>query len=447
VRRLTSRERPKTASFTVNLLQTFATLGLARATQIAIGILTARFLGPHDRGLYSLLWMIPQTLEVLLRLGIGPANVYMICREKAKPSYIVSNSALLALGLGSVALLALPFRDLLGQAILANVNGWYLTLAVSVVPFWLLSTYLTSILHGLNQFQTANQQTIISVASRLFATFIILVVLQRGLFEVFLVNVLISVLAAIWLLVRVCTLTSASFRPHLQVALETLTFGVKSHGHTLLSALHVRLDHFLIALFLGPSQVAFYAIARHIAELIGGIHGPISTVLYPRLASGSEPHIHDTTITVCRHVLFLESLVGIVLILASQPMIGLLYGRDYLPVTQPLFILVPGVLMLSLFNLLARNFTSRNKQQTNIVAGGVGLVVNVILNIVLIPRVGISGAALASTVSYSLAAVILAISFSRHSRIPLREFIRVRQSDLTLYKKLIARFVAGPAPA
>jgi O-antigen/teichoic acid export membrane protein len=391
--------------------------------------------------------MIPGTLDVLLRLGIGSANVYMICREKTKLSYIVSNSVLLAFGLGAVGLLILPFRYILGETILANVNGWYLTLVLSIVPFYILSAYLTSILHALNQFRAVNRQAIVGAASRLIATFVVLVLLHRGLFEAFLVNVLVGILAAIWLLITVCLLTSASFRPHLQVAAITVKFGLKSHVHTLLTVLHLRLDHFLIALFLGPSQVAFYAIATHIAELISGIHRPVSNVLYPRLASGAEERIHDTTITVCRHVLFLESLAGVALILGTKFMIGLLYGPEYLPAARPLFIIIPGVLMFSLFNLLARNFMSRAKQQTTIVAGTAGLVVNILLNIVLIPRLGISGAALASTLSYSLAASILLVAFRRHSGIPLQEFIRLRKSDLAFYTTLVARFVARPVAA
>jgi O-antigen/teichoic acid export membrane protein len=273
------------------------------------------------------------------------------------------------------------------------------------------------------------------------------VILHQGLGGAVLVNAVVAVLTAGWLLVTVVRLTSVSLRPNLGVAAATVRFGLKSHAQTLLTALHLRLDHFLIAFFLGPSEVAFYAIATHIAELIGAIHRPVSVVLYPRFASTEETRVHDTTLVVCRHVLVLEALAAAGLLLGAKVVIGTLYGPDYLPAVMPLFLVVPGVLMLSLFNLLARNFMSRDQQQITIVAGAVGLVVNVLLNITLIPRLGISGAALASTISYSLATALLLVAFRRHSGLPLTELVRIRWSDVEFYQKLAGRLLARPAAA
>jgi O-antigen/teichoic acid export membrane protein len=439
----TSAPAPGVSSggFVHNVLRTFATQGLTFPLHALTGIVTARLLGPHDRGLYSLLIMIPATLEILLRLGVGSANVYMLCRQGVKGTHVVSNTLVLAFGLGALAFLLVPFRDAVGHTLLANVDGWFLIIAVSMVPFYLLATYLTSILHALNQFQAVNRQAILAAALRLAATAFVLVVLHRGLFEAFLVTMAVSVLTAGWLLAAVGARTSLAFQPNLAVATGTLKFGLKSHAQSLLTALHLRLDHFLVAFFLGPSQVAFYALATHLAELIGAIDRPVSTVLYPRFAASSEARIHDTTLTVCRHVLLLESLAGLGLILGARFMILALYGRDYLPAAAPLYLIVPGVLALSLFSVLGRNFMSRNKQQTTIVAGLAGLVVNTLLNLALIPALGIKGAALASTISYSLSAFILLVAFRRDAGLPLLELVRVRRSDLEFYRTLAGRFV------
>jgi O-antigen/teichoic acid export membrane protein len=442
----TTTTRPAPEGFAPKVLWMFTTLALARVLDVGTGVLTARLLGPHDRGLYSLLLTIPHTLESLLRLGVAPANIYMMCRHRVEGAFIVGNSVLLALGLGALALLALPFRDFVGDRLLAGVGGWYLTLAVLLVPFYLLSTYMTSVLHAVDRFQVVNRRTILAAALRLLGTALVLIVLQQGLFEAFLVHVVLGVLAGVWLLPVVWRVT-ASVRPHLGVALATVRFGLKSHVQTLVTTLHLRLDLFLVALLLGPADVAFYALATHIAELIGGIHRPVSIVLYPRLASSTEARMHDTTITVCRHVLLLETLACGAVAVGAKFAIGLLYGAEYLPAVPPLLILLPGILMMSLYNLLGRNFTSRNRQQTTIMAGALALVVNVVLNLVLIPRLGLNGAALASTVSYSLATIVLLVAFRRHSRAPLTGLVRVQRGDLDVYTRLLARLAVRPAAA
>src|SRR5690606_15027142 len=55
------------------------------------GIITARLLGPHDRGLFTLLVMLPQTLVTFAKMGVAQANVYYIRRAKVPVSVVASN--------------------------------------------------------------------------------------------------------------------------------------------------------------------------------------------------------------------------------------------------------------------------------------------------------------------------------------------------------------------
>src|SRR4029077_14423459 len=91
------------------------------------------------------------------------------------------------------------------------------------------------------------------------------------------------------------------------------------------------------------------------------------------------------------------------------------YGDRYAPAIRPMLLMLPGIIMISLYQILTRNFTSRNRQQVNIVAAGIALGVNVALNLILIPRYGISGAAVSTAVSYTLAALLLLFIFVRES--------------------------------
>ena len=81
---------------------------------------------------------------------------------------------------------------------------------------------------------------------------------------------------------------------------------------------------------------------------------------------------------------------------------------------------------MALYQLLTRNFTSRGKQQVNILAAVVALSLNVGLNLFLIPRYGISGAALANGLSYGTAALTLLIAFVRDSGHSVAETLVVR---------------------
>ena len=125
-------------------------------------------------------------------------------------------------------------------------------------------------------------------------------------------------------------------------------------------------------------------------------------------------------------------------VLAFGPLaLRVLFGERSAGSVAPMLILLPGVVMMGLYLLLTRNFTSRNRQQTNIVAAVVAVFANVGLNLVLIPRLGISGAALASVGSYGLAGVILLVMFRRDAGLRYRDVLLLTRADV---RDLVARF-------
>jgi O-antigen/teichoic acid export membrane protein len=125
--------------------------------------------------------------------------------------------------------------------------------------------------------------------------------------------------------------------------------------------------------------------------------------------------------------------------------IRLLYGRAYLEAIRPMLLMLPGIVALSLYLLLTRNFTSRNRQQVNIVAATAALVINVGLNWVLIPRWGIAGAAVSTAVSYSTAALILLVVFARESGYGIARTLFVGRADLDGYRRLTRHLAPAQA--
>src|SRR5439155_22129759 len=102
----------------------------------------------------------------------------------------------------------------------------------------------------------------------------------------------------------------------------------------------------------------------------------------------------------------------------------------------------------SLYLILTRNFTSRNRQEVNIVAAGAALAIDAGLNWVLIPRWGSAGAAVSTAVSYSTAALILLVVFARESGYGIAKTLFIGRADLDGYRQLAARMrVLAPGPA
>src|SRR5262249_60653134 len=91
--------------------------------------------------------------------------------------------------------------------------------------------------------------------------------------------------------------------------------------------------------------------------------------------------------------------------------IRILYGHRFEASIRPMQLMLPGIVMISLYLILTRNFTSRNRQEVNIVAAFAALAINFGLNWGLIPPFAIGGAAVSTALSYSIAALILLVVF------------------------------------
>jgi peptidoglycan biosynthesis protein MviN/MurJ (putative lipid II flippase) len=97
---------------------------------------------------------------------------------------------------------------------------------------------------------------------------------------------------------------------------------------------------------------------------------------------------------------------------------------------------------MSVFTIITRDFTSRNKQAVNIRAGAAALVSNVALNVFAIPALGISGAALATSISYSLAAFMVIIPYHRESGIALVDALVPQVEDVRFVWNVAVRSAA-----
>lgn len=427
--------------FIKNSLGVFGSNILVTVLGVGTSVITARVLGPTDRGLFQLLVvLLPTTLSNFVKFGIPQASVYYIRREGASPGDVASNSLWLAFGLGAVMAVVCWFgRDWMFARLLKDVPPSMLPPVLVLVPFVLLQVYFLGVLQALEKFREYNVQNVAPTVLGLFGMAIVLLWMRAGLIGAVLMQSAIIILVSIWLAWRVHRIAPLRLGWNPGLARGMMTFGSKSYVQTLAATLHLRIDQWMIAYFLGPTEVGLYAVAVNLTSLILKIPDATGTVLFPRLAQGKESDAHAATSQVCRHTLFVTGAVGVCFLLFGGLAIRILYGAKFIPAIKPLMVMLPGIVMFSLYLILTRNFTSRAKQGVNIFAAMTGLGLNVGLNWFLIPRFGITGAATSTAISYSVAALILLVMFVRESGYTVGQTVLVRRGELKGYLRLAGR--------
>ena len=127
------------------------------------------------------------------------------------------------------------------------------------------------------------------------------------------------------------------------------------------------------------------------------------------------------------------------MIFLANYIIKLFFGDSFLLSVIPLLILLPGILAFSIGGVLAADLAGRGKPQFAVFSSLLGLVSNVILNIIFIPVWGIAGAALASSIAYWLDTLVILFGFSIVSKISLKEVLIIKKQDFFDYYNIFTK--------
>jgi O-antigen/teichoic acid export membrane protein len=417
---------------------TLGTRVLTMAFGLFTGIITARVLGPENRGIFTLAALFPASLVTLSKFGQGVASIYFIRKKEEDVSQVASNVLWIALITGAALVAtALLLRDTLLTTVLKGVPLYALVAVLPLAPILLVESYLYGVLQATDRFKIYNIRLIAEAVLTVSGMAIALLVLDLGLPGAFGVAVGVRLFMVIWVVGTIHRGSPLRLSFDFALARRMFSYGLKSHVQIIASHFHFKAAMYLVAFYLNPAQVAFYSIASRLAEHILWLPQSLGLALFPRLAGADEQRAHEMTAMAVRQALLLTAIAALGLALVGEFLITLWYGEEYAQAGAPLPYIAGGIVMMAMYVLLSRNFTSRNKQSVNIVAAYIALVGNLGLNVLLIPRYGIEGAAMATAVSYTTSSLLLFVFFLRDSGLPWYRVLIVQREDLATWQRLI----------
>jgi O-antigen/teichoic acid export membrane protein len=226
--------------------------------------------------------------------------------------------------------------------------------------------------------------------------------------------------------------------PTFRLIRQLLSYGGRALIGDVLQYFNYRVDVFVVLYLLGSSAVGIYAVSVSIAELIWYVPGAIATVLFPRTALDWEQATQFTP-RVSRNVLFVTAIISIFVATMSPLLLITVYGEQYISSLMPLWLLLPGVVILGIAKILASDLAGRGRPEFGTFASGVSLIATIVLDFTLIPIMGVSGAALASTVSYTLTSLLILIAYMRISGNNAFSVLFIKRSDFEMYYELIRK--------
>lgn len=443
----------------LNILARDSLLNILRqGFSIILGIVTsallARGLGVLGRGQYALIILLPTFIVTFFNAGVGSATVYYVALNKYDKHRALQSNIALFIWVSLASMLAgLIIVIFFADIFFSRVSQSLLFFSLLSIPTRILIIYIQSIFQGLQDFKSYNLLSIAPQFLSLFFTVLFLQILHLGVWGAILANIASFFLTALFLFFLVDKILKPQHKswnnyllPDKKYTRDIFNFGLKSHFSNIVGFLNYRSDILLVNFFVGASAVGIYGVSVGIAENLWILSRSIASVIFPKVASlKNEPNKRNTiTPLIARHVFIFSLLISIIIAIFSKWIILLLYGKEFQPSSITLLWLLPGIVMASVSRILANDIAGRGKPKINLVHSLIILGVNIIANIILLPKIGVRGASVATSISYSLLAIIKTGTYSKLTGVRGYSIWFPTKDDILgwkiIYKKLLLNY-------
>ena len=188
-------------------------------------------------------------------------------------------------------------------------------------------------------------------------------------------------------------------------ARELLTFNANSIVLILLTASLYHIDIILLQTLVDSEATGLYKAALIVAEFLWFVPFALQLVLLHSAselwAQGRIEEVSEIASRAARYTLFFTLLLTIGIAALAEPFVRLYFGTPFTPAVLPLVLLLPGALGFAIARPIFAIGQGRGKLRPLIVATGAAASINLVLNLALIPRFGMAGAAVATSIGYS----------------------------------------------
>jgi O-antigen/teichoic acid export membrane protein len=388
----------------------------------ALAVLLARALGPSGYGLYAFVFALVSLMAIPVELGLPHLVVRETARAHAREQWGLMRGIWrwAALAAGSLAVLIALVVGALAWALADRFSGVQLATfawGLLLVPLIALGNLAGAALRGL-------QHVIQGQLSELVirpAAFLLLVagVLLWGPGSLAADSAMALHAAAAACALAAGAALLARERPESVMRDPVPVYETRRWLHSALPLalvagmhlVHQYTDLVMLGLLVDNDQVGIYRVAAQAAAVVAFGLNAMNMVVAPRFAhhhaTGDTAALQWTATFSARVILMLTLPVVAALALLGEPVIRLVFGPDYSSGYAALAILAVGQLGNAIFGSVAflLNMTGHERDTARGLA--VAVAVNVVLNLLLIPLLGLEGAALATTTTLVLWNVLL----------------------------------------
>jgi len=418
----------------------FITKIMVLAAHLGVQSMLAWMLGPEGRGSYAVCMLLGTVLGVVFAVGTDRAAQYYAISGKLSLSqavWVTLVITLLGSGIG-VILGAALIQTPIGFFKKATPETFYISL--SLIPLLVLVVTLQLQLSGMRKFA---QVGIVLVCRNLFCGLLIALLVGslgfgvKGALLAQAISALLTIALFLLVLRTSCGLTFVPLKwEHFHLILK---YGLRYYPARIGHIIDQRVGVIVLALFATRKEIGFFTAASALVLRLGIFSQSIEAPLSPRIAS--DPGGRIKLVGQCIRLLFLfASLMAIVLVLVSYPLVKIVLSSAFLPSVPLIWVLAPALVFHGTSKILLSYFRATNRPGLCSFAIWTGMIANSLALIFLYPRIGLPSAAWAMLIGFTGRTLALLVSYQLITGKQVADLLRFRQDDFLIIKKAFSQF-------
>ncbi|PCJ25701.1 MAG: hypothetical protein COA97_07425 [Flavobacteriales bacterium] len=422
---------------TRNILGTFSTQIPSLIISIVSGIFLTRLLGPAGKGIYGIFYLNIEIMVMVFTLGCEMGIIYYGSNKKISMGKLQGIAIIIpSIILPIISIIILSFN--LDFLFPDNYDSlFYKLFLIGVFSLRLINGLFITFLNANKSFRFINRITLIISVFNLAAYFFLFYLNSNGIITV---DVRI-ILGVNLLLLLINTLMwgysfrkSIQFQPIFNLSLKQDIYPFFLYIYPvwismIINFLNYRFDSWFIFEFRGEKQLGLYLLAVNFAQFILFYSRIIGSVMMPYLSEDNNEQRRKYFTTYSRINFTSVVLIVIVLAFIGDWLLVTLYGEEFTNSGGPFKVLLVGMVFTAMSQLFSIMLFSKGKNNIALIANSVGLVATILLDVLLIPKYGIMGAAVATSISYFLLFIVLLYYLIIREKIKFSDLFIIKKTD------------------
>ena len=205
---------------------------------------------------------------------------------------------------------------------------------------------------------------------------------------------------------------------------EMLHYGAFMQLSTLVSTLNKRMSLYLLKTHCDERSIGVYASGTQVTEGVNIIGQSIGLVEFSTLSNTEKTErTSQLTLRFMKLSVLLTFTTLLVICLLPSSFFEWLFSGEFSDIRPVILLMAPGIVFFSAHTVLANYFSGTGKPKYNLYASLIGLSVTLVSAFIMIPCLGIRGAAITTTLTYTALFVYQWIVFHKQTRSRLSQLV------------------------